>query len=813
MDDPYHSNFYQGPQGGSNTYSTFEEGRAGPDGYYRGNEYSAQDEDAASDVTEGHDEDDEVYEGEYQGIPHPDEIKARERAARAAVRAQELSDGAAGKMQDEEQLAHQYEAIIEECGHGRFQWTLFFVAGLALMADGVECFVVGFVLPSAEKDMCLSNANKGMLGGSEMDILLPTLLPEYIKLALQTDFHGWLISSLIVYLGMMLGAFIWGGLADKMGRKKCLIIALAINSIFAFLSSFVQGYDLFLFFRLFSGIGIGGSIPIVYAYFSEFLSREKRGEHLSWLCMFWMIGGIYASSMAWGIIPHYGWGFSMGTEYHFHSWRVFVLVCALPAIASLIGLTFMPESPRFLLENAKHDEAWMILKQVHDTNMRAKGEPEKVFTVSHIKTPKQDDEFIEIQSSTGTWYQRWMVRIMTVIKQVLQNVLSLFSPQLRLNTLFMAIIWFTMAFSYYGLTVWFPDMIKYLQNEEYESKVKVIHRERVEHFTFNFSLENQIHREGEYFNDKFTKIEMKSVTFEDSLFEECFFEDIRSTDTFFKNCTLINNVFYNTDLNKEKFIDCKMVNTTFLHPKQGCHLDYEEENDILIYLVSFLGSLAVLPGNIISALFMDKIGRIKMIDRPLAVLESHDALVIGSPHLGVGNVRAVLCLLHRAAPVACQEPARLLLIDESCPSVCLRDIALVSGLYRPPGPTGTCAFQTHDLGKGGSMLISSVCTFLLFFGSSESAIIGWQCLFCGTSVAAWNGIEVITVELYPTNKRATAFGVLNALCKFAAILGSSIFASFVGITKVIPILMASSALVAGGLLALKLPETREQVLM
>lgn len=38
--------------------------------------------------------------------------------------------------------------------------------------------------------------------------------------------------------------------------------------------------------------------------------------------------------------------------------------------------------------------------------------------VSYIKTPKQVDEFIEIQSSTGTWYQRWLVRITTTFKQV-----------------------------------------------------------------------------------------------------------------------------------------------------------------------------------------------------------------------------------------------------------------------------------------------------------------------------------------------------------------------------------------------------------
>lgn len=67
------------------------------------------------------------------------------------------------------------------------------------------------------------------------------------------------------------------------------------------------------------------------------------------------------------------------------------------------------------------------------------------------------------------------------------------------------------------------------------------------------------------------------------------------------------------DLYEHKFINCRLINSTFLKEKEGCHLDFEEDNDFLIYLVSFLGSLSVLPGNIISALLMDKIGRIKMI--------------------------------------------------------------------------------------------------------------------------------------------------------------------------------------------------------
>uniref|UniRef100_A0A667WPD4 Synaptic vesicle glycoprotein 2Ba n=1 Tax=Myripristis murdjan TaxID=586833 RepID=A0A667WPD4_9TELE len=691
MDDPYQNNVnQQGIEGGEYTYT--QEG-SGPDGYPYQTDYPQQEEDAASDATEGHDEDDQMYEGEYQGIPHPDEIKEARRAARLEARRKARM---ATQQEEEDDLPEQYEAIMEDCGHGRFQWMLFFVLGCGLTADGVDGFVVGFVMPSAEKDMCISNADKGMLG-------------------------------LLVYVAMMVGAVIWGGLCDKMGRRKCLIYVLAIDVIFSFLSCFAQGYGFFLFFRFCSGFGIGGAIPVAYSYFTEFLQMDKRGEHVSWLCMFWMLGGLYASFFAWGIIPHYGWGFAIGTEFQMHSWRLYILMCILPALAGLVGLYFMPESPRFLLENGRHDEAWMVLRQVHDTNWKAKGEPERVFTVTNIKTPKtQDDEFIEIQSDTGTAFQRWTVRHITMLQQG-RNPHREYSNKSLKYEIHSCLLCACVCISYHGLGVWFPDMIKYMQFEEYESKVKVFHRERVERFHFNFSLVNQVHREGEYIHDKFAEIEIKSVTFEDSLFENCLFEDIRSTNTFFENCTIKNTVFYNTDLWEEKFKDCRMENTTFLHPKKGCHLNFHEENDIVIYMVSFLGSLAVLPGNIISALFMDKMGRIRVI--------------------------------------------------------------------------------------GGSMLISAGCTFLLLLSFSQGVIICWQCLFYGINVASWNGLQVVSVELFPSSKRyGTAFGIMNGVCKFAAIIASFIFAAFIGITKIIPIFLAFSALVCGGLLALKLPDTRDKVL-
>lgn len=68
------------------------------------------------------------------------------------------------------------------------------------------------------------------------------------------------------------------------------------------------------------------------------------------------------------------------------------------------------------------------------------------------------------------------------------------------------------------------------------------------------------------------------------------------------------------DLFEYKFIDSRIINSTFLHNKEGCQLDFSDDNNAyMIYFVSFLGTLAVLPGNIVSALLMDKIGRLRML--------------------------------------------------------------------------------------------------------------------------------------------------------------------------------------------------------
>lgn len=77
-----------------------------------------------------------------------------------------------------------------------------------------------------------------------------------------------------------------------------------------------------------------------------------------------------------------------------------------------------------------------------------------------------------------------------------------------------------------------------------------------------------------------------------------------------------------TDFEPYKFIDSEFQNCSFSHNKTGCQITFDDDYSAYwIYFVNFLGTLAVLPGNIVSALLMDRIGRLTMLGRQSASWE------------------------------------------------------------------------------------------------------------------------------------------------------------------------------------------------
>jgi VNT family MFS transporter (synaptic vesicle glycoprotein 2) len=84
------------------------------------------------------------------------------------------------------------------------------------------------------------------------------------------------------------------------------------------------------------------------------------------------------------------------------------------------------------------------------------------------------------------------------------------------------------------------------------------------------------------------------------------------------------------DIDESKLIDgTEVINSSFHHNKTGCQMTFDDDYSAYwVYFINFLGTLAVLPGNIVSALLMDKIGRLSMLG---TYIDSLHSLFLGLP--------------------------------------------------------------------------------------------------------------------------------------------------------------------------------------
>uniref|UniRef100_A0A8C1IWG8 Synaptic vesicle glycoprotein 2 n=1 Tax=Cyprinus carpio TaxID=7962 RepID=A0A8C1IWG8_CYPCA len=314
-----------------------------------------------------------------------------------------------------------YEEAVEKAGFGLFHWLLLVVCGWANASDAVEILCVSFLLPTARCDLHLTSADMGLLTAS-------------------------------IFLGMMVGGYVWGYLADRRGRRSILVISLAVNGIFGAVASLAPSFWLFLLLRFFSGVGVGGSIPVIFSYFSEFQPRLRRGAMISALATFWMAGNILAAGVAWLVIPrtslnaHWGW-------LNFQSWRLFVVLCSVPSLSSaLIFRLFMPESPKFLMEARRETEALFVFQKMFKLNNRCATKP---FPVPGLVIRSKDDE-VKNRATSGSRCQQFNHQL----KQALDPMKQLFVGPLASRSVVLLIIFFCISFGYYGLWMWFPELFK-----------------------------------------------------------------------------------------------------------------------------------------------------------------------------------------------------------------------------------------------------------------------------------------------------------------------------------------------------------------
>ena len=204
------------------------------------------------------------------------------------------------------------DEALETIGIGPFHYRLLAIFGLVWAADAMQVLAIGFAAPSLAATFGLT-------------------IPQAIQ------------AGTVFFLGMLLGAWGFGRLADRIGRRRVLIVTVLIDAVFGLASVFAHDFTLLLALRLLTGIGVGGTLPVDYAMMAEFLPRRRRGRWLVALESLWAVGTVAVALAAWAA-NHWA-----GDQ----AWRWLFAATALPAIVGFWLRLWLPESPHWLLHRGE----------------------------------------------------------------------------------------------------------------------------------------------------------------------------------------------------------------------------------------------------------------------------------------------------------------------------------------------------------------------------------------------------------------------------------------------------------------------------
>ena len=166
---------------------------------------------------------------------------------------------------------------------------------------------------------------------------------------------GWAVSSLLV--GCIFGVIISGKPADIFGRRKTLIIASLLFFVSAIGSALSDHLTVFIIFRFIGGIAVGTASTLSPMYISEISPAEKRGSLVS-LNQLTIVIGILVAFFSNYLLADTG----------DNNWRWMLAIMGMPALLFFITLLFIPESPRWLVQKNKNEEAFNILERINGTN-------------------------------------------------------------------------------------------------------------------------------------------------------------------------------------------------------------------------------------------------------------------------------------------------------------------------------------------------------------------------------------------------------------------------------------------------------------
>ncbi len=216
--------------------------------------------------------------------------------------------------------------------------------------------------------ICLVSAMGGLLFGYDWVVIggAKPFYELYFGIADSVSSQG--LAMTIALIGCMIGACTCGWLADRIGRKKLLLVSAVIFLVSAIMTGAFNAFGAFLVARFFGGIGIGIASGLSPMYIAEVAPAEIRGKLVSLNQMTIVIGILAAQIVNWQIADPIPADFSpadIAASWNGQmAWRWMFWAAAFPAAAFLLLVFFIPESPRWQAMKGGKDKAQLTLARI-----------------------------------------------------------------------------------------------------------------------------------------------------------------------------------------------------------------------------------------------------------------------------------------------------------------------------------------------------------------------------------------------------------------------------------------------------------------
>ena len=302
----------------------------------------------------------------------------------------------------------------------------------------------------------------------------------------------------------------------RIGRKPMLLLGLLCNSVAGIASALATNVYALAFLRCVAGVGIGATVPPLFTLATELAPPSARGFCVTVCASFWMVGSIYVALVAlWcfgrdggaTVSASVGEGGGGGPDAGSNAatailatWRVFVLICAVPsALGATLVYLLVPESPRFLGLEGRSEEAVGVANSLvakmnggNDNNFTGFdttsvvppltiAELEGTFPSSALRDPqdrqllRESDRF-EYENGTGSSSSSSIIGSGAAVAVTIapgagrtaealgflrraaldfvRSTSKLYEPNLKHTTWPLQLVWFSLSFGTYGLYTW-----------------------------------------------------------------------------------------------------------------------------------------------------------------------------------------------------------------------------------------------------------------------------------------------------------------------------------------------------------------------